>query len=59
MVNNIDLGRKDISNKLMTLGSDRKKSSIPLFNIKRSCLKKISSHDTEKEESGSRHCVAR
>ena len=33
------MARKDISNKLMIFGSDRKDGRIPLFGGKRSCLK--------------------
>ena len=36
---NIDLTRRDISNKLMIFESDRKNGEIPLFGGKRSCLK--------------------
>ena len=39
---NIYLGRKDISNKLMISGSDRKKPDwVPLFGRKRPCVKRI------------------
>ena len=46
---------KDMSNKLMACGSNRKKGGIPLFGGKRSCLKRIRCYDTGKDGGGSRH----
>ena len=48
----MDLARKDISNKLMIFGSDRKSSRI------RSSLKRIRGYNTGKEGGGSRHSLA-
>ena len=47
---------KDVSNKLMVFMSERKKNSgIPLFNVKRLCLKIVRGCDTGEEGGGSRH----
>ena len=39
MYKNVDMARKDISNKLIIFGSDRKDGRIPSFRGKRPCLK--------------------
>ena len=47
-----------MSNKLMIFGSNSKKGRIPLFDRKRSCLKRIRGFggcNTGKEEDGIRH----
>ena len=46
---------KDMSNKLMTFGSNRKIDAVPLFGGKRSYLKRIMGYDTGKNGGGSRH----
>ena len=56
MYKNIELARKDISNKLMKFRSDRKNpGGILPFGGKRSCLKRIRSCVTGKKGGGSRH----
>ena len=52
---NIDLIRKDMSNKLMIFGSSRKEGGVPMFGGKRSCLKRSKGYNTGKEGHGSRH----
>ena len=56
---NIDLARKDISNKLMIFRSDRKNGRILPFGGKRSCLKRIRGYKTEEEGGRSMHYFAR
>ena len=51
----IDLVRKDMSNRLMILWSNRKEGGVPTFGRKRSCLKRNKGYNTGKEGHGSRH----
>ena len=46
---------KDMSNKLLTFGSNRKIGGIPSFGGKMSCLKRIRVYDAGKDGGGSRH----
>ena len=48
-----NISRKNISNKLMILGSDKKNGG------KRSCLKRISSYNTGEEGGGTGHSYAK
>ena len=50
-----NISRQNISNKLMILGSDRKKKN----RGKKPCLKRIRGFDTGEEVGGSRHSLAR
>ena len=46
---------KDMSNKLMIFGSNRKIGGVPSFGGKRSCLKRIRGYNAGKDGDGSRH----
>ena len=50
---------KDMSNKLMIFGTKKKKSGVPLFGGKWSCLKRIRGYDTGKDGGESRHSFAK
>ena len=55
---NIDLARKDMSNKLMVFKGNRK-GEILLLGGKRSCLKRVRGYNTGEEEGGSRYYFAK
>ena len=42
----MDLARKNISNKLVIIGTGRKKCGIPSFDGKNTCLKRIRGYNT-------------
>ena len=46
---------KDMSNKLMAFGSNRKMGGVLSFGGERSCLKRIGGYNTGKDGGGSRH----
>ena len=46
---------KDISNKLMIFGINRKIHGVPSFGRKRSCHKRFRGYNTGKDGGGSRH----